>query len=297
MVSIIIPTYNRAQILEERALASARRQSFRNYEIIVVDDCSVDETERTIKKYAGVRYFKMKENSGASAARQYGLEKARGEYIVFLDDDNELFPDFLKATVPLLDSRPDIDAVQPGRMIKYAEYEDYAPPCAGEPFCSIDWGWLIRRKVFDEIKYDPQMYGDEDADFGIRFAQKFKGYPMRAPMQRAYDAEAGTEVTSFTFPNPRRLQGLKNFIAKHEKLYKQNPNEFRYLCRLAGRNLYKAGHKTEGRKYFWKSFLARPSPETLAQLIAIYFGWRIYDWFMSSEERVGAYLRKKKYKI
>ena len=97
MVSAIITTFNRP-VLFERALKSVLRQSYRDFEIIVVDDCSSES-------YAiprGVRWFRLPENKGLSYARNFGISKAQGMYVVCLDDDNELLPDFLQKTVDLI---------------------------------------------------------------------------------------------------------------------------------------------------------------------------------------------------
>jgi glycosyltransferase involved in cell wall biosynthesis len=94
--SIIIPTYNRASHLKE-TLASALSQTKDNYEIIVVDDGSTDNTEEIISsiKDPKLNYFK-KENGERGAARNYGVMKAKGNYVTFLDSDDQLKPYFIE---------------------------------------------------------------------------------------------------------------------------------------------------------------------------------------------------------
>lgn len=95
-VSIVIPTYKRADKLN-RALESCLKQTYENIEIIVVDDnvegsSYRNETEKTMKKYLEqkkVKYIKMKKNGGGAAARNFGIDNATGDYIAFLDDDDE----------------------------------------------------------------------------------------------------------------------------------------------------------------------------------------------------------------
>ena len=91
--SIIIPTYNREKQIE-RALNSVIQQNFPDWEIVVVDDDSTDQTAKVIKKYLKqypnkIRYF-YKIDGGVGSARNYGIHKARGDYFVFLDGDDEL---------------------------------------------------------------------------------------------------------------------------------------------------------------------------------------------------------------
>ena len=88
--SIIITTYNRSQILAKRSLPSCLEQTYPNFECIVVDDCSTDNTQKVVEGFKNregkIKYYKLSKNSGVSAARNYGVKKARGEFIAFLDD-------------------------------------------------------------------------------------------------------------------------------------------------------------------------------------------------------------------
>ena len=90
MFSIIIPTYNRAKFVET-AIKSVLDQSYRDFEILIIDDGSTDETETVINKLQDdrIRYF-YQENLGRSSARNKGIEEAKGEWICFLDDDDLL---------------------------------------------------------------------------------------------------------------------------------------------------------------------------------------------------------------
>lgn len=109
-VSVIIPTYCRAALLEQ-AIASVRTQDFEDYEIIVVDDGSTDDTGNRIRKFGDkVRYI-YQENQGLSAARNKGLSAVRGEYIALLDDDDWWMPGKLQLQVQILDKLPELSGV------------------------------------------------------------------------------------------------------------------------------------------------------------------------------------------
>lgn len=95
LVSVIIPTYNRAR-LAERAIGSVRRQTFRDFELIVVDDGSDDETAETLARFGSEIRVIAQENRGVSAARNSGLGAAHGELLAFLDSDDEWLPDKLE---------------------------------------------------------------------------------------------------------------------------------------------------------------------------------------------------------
>ena len=104
-VSVIITTYNRANLLP-RAVNSVLAQTYSDYEIIIVDDESEDNTQEVIRSFDDprVRSFKMERNGGASAARNLGIGNAHGKYIGFLDDDDEWLPRKLERQVALFDS-------------------------------------------------------------------------------------------------------------------------------------------------------------------------------------------------
>lgn len=110
LVSVIIPTYNRAHTLP-RSIESVLNQSYSNFELIIVDDGSTDETADVIKQYndSRIRYFHT-ENRGACAARNFGIKKARGEYISFQDSDDFWYPEKLQAELHCL-AKNDADIV------------------------------------------------------------------------------------------------------------------------------------------------------------------------------------------
>lgn len=91
LVSVIIPTYNRAQLLPE-AIESVQVQTHTNLEIIVVDDCSSDNTEEVVRELmkddSRIKYYRLSKKGNANVARNYGVEKSEGEFLSFLDSDD-----------------------------------------------------------------------------------------------------------------------------------------------------------------------------------------------------------------
>lgn len=275
VASIIITTYNRPELLRGRSLKSALAQDFEDYEIIVVDDCSDDYY--VIEDSLLVSHFiRHKENKGLSAARNTGIKAAKGKYIVCLDDDNELLPNFLKETVKNI---ADYDAITGQRVIQYKDLAETATPKLSK-FTSIDQAWLIRREVFDEILYDEELRACEDTDFGIRFFKKFKAKVINKPLCVVYDTE-----NSLSFPDERELDGMRKFFVKNFRYYVNEKDELRYLLRLMGRKFYRGGYKLKGLGYFWWSFKTNKTLTSLLHFIVILFGWRVYDLFMSLIER------------
>ena len=125
-ISVIIPTYNRASLLKE-ALDSVLAQTYTDYEVIVIDDGSTDNTEEMMQAFltdSRIRYIKQS-NAGVSAARNHGIFEARGEWIAFLDSDDLWFPEKLEKQMAFLTEHPTAGAVcgpsyqyQDGRVVK-----------------------------------------------------------------------------------------------------------------------------------------------------------------------------------
>ena len=97
LVSIIMPTYNCGEFIE-KTINSIINQTYTNWELIIVDDCSNDNTKEVLKKYEAdkrINYIKLTKNSGAAVARTKAIKRANGNYIAFLDSDDLWYPDKL----------------------------------------------------------------------------------------------------------------------------------------------------------------------------------------------------------
>lgn len=109
IASVIIPAYNAEDFIEE-ALESVLAQTWRDVEVIVVDDGSTDGTSEIATSFEHVKYI-YQSNKGPAAARNVGLSLAKGEYIAFLDADDVWCPEMLTSCLQILENRPDIGAV------------------------------------------------------------------------------------------------------------------------------------------------------------------------------------------
>jgi len=115
ITSIIIPTYNRLHVLP-RAVESVLNQTLKDYEIIVVDDASTDNTKKMLIEKYGVKiiYIGKRRNEGLSAARNTGIKSSRGKYIAFLDDDDVWLPKKLELQIDLIEKNPSLGLVYCG---------------------------------------------------------------------------------------------------------------------------------------------------------------------------------------
>ena len=105
-VTVIIPAYNRAYVIS-RSIASVLAQTYPYFEIIVVDDGSVDNTEAVVKSFkdSRIKYIRHEVNKGISAVRNTGINEAAGEYIAFLDSDDEWLPTKLEKQMHILKNK------------------------------------------------------------------------------------------------------------------------------------------------------------------------------------------------
>ena len=110
--SIIMPTYNRASIIME-SISSILEQSFKDFELIIIDDGSVDNTQQLIMEKMSsqikkriVKFYRLEKNTGASHARNIGLEKSRGEWICYVDSDNTIDKEFLQIFANAIEKEP-----------------------------------------------------------------------------------------------------------------------------------------------------------------------------------------------
>lgn len=100
LVSVIIPTYNRDQLIL-KAINSVLVQTFQDFEILVIDDASTDNTGIVIKElnHEKIKYFRLDKNGGQCIARNFGISKARGKFVAFLDSDDEWLPSKLEKQI------------------------------------------------------------------------------------------------------------------------------------------------------------------------------------------------------
>lgn len=146
-ISIIIPVYNSTRFLPA-ALESVFSQNYASYEIVVVDDGSTDETAVCLQPYANRIRYVYQTNAGSAAARNTGLDLARGEYIVFLDADDLLLPGKLKEQAAFLDLRPSLGMVHSGWRIidEQGQTVTDVTPWREAPTLDLDT-WLRRKPV------------------------------------------------------------------------------------------------------------------------------------------------------
>ena len=293
--SIIINTYNRAKLLQERSLPSELQQlTSIPFEVIVVDDFSTDNTEEVVKKFqkkhGNLFYVKHEKNLGLAVSRNTGVKVARGEYIIFLDDDDFLVPYVAEIGATVLDNLPERTVVIGGRVVINPEGSQYQPSPelnAGSLYTTLDDGFIMRRSVFREIQYDADILTNEDADFGIQYMQKF-GFESILPMNNCLLLKYGHQVgaaSSWSSPSERTFIGMDRYIKKNLKFYEENykktkdSNELEYILRYMGRIYCQGGKMKEGVPYLWKAVRLRPMKKNILLFLAALVGHKFFKWF------------------
>jgi glycosyltransferase involved in cell wall biosynthesis len=195
LVSVIIPAYNAADLLDE-GIQSVRRQEHRPLEIIVVDDGSTDQTP-AVARQAGpeVRYL-AQANAGPGAARNRGIAAAAGELIGFLDDDDLWSADKLAVQVAMLRARPELDGVQ-GRLQRLVQVEGVNGvgqwAALGSPEWAVSLGSaLFRRPLLDRVgRFDESLRFTDDFDWLLRAAELGARIARHAEVTQFHRRHAG----------------------------------------------------------------------------------------------------------
>ncbi len=171
LISVIVVTYNRAHFLKD-ALESIKRQTFKDYEIILVDDGSTDNTKEIAEQYEGVHYI-YQEHGGISKARNTAVKAAKGKWIATLDSDDLWKEDKLQKQVDYLRTHPDCRIV----YTNYRNFTDIPEDKLDESQKEllntvVKWDLptaLIDASLFDEIgMFDENLVYGEDSDWNLR---------------------------------------------------------------------------------------------------------------------------------
>lgn len=203
-VSVVIPMFNRVATIR-RAVGSALAQSFRDIEVIVVDDASSDESVAAVTAIDDprLRLVRRDKNGGAAAARNAGVAASRGSLVAFLDSDDEWFPPKLEIQVTALEAAPAHAGVSCTgvemhlldhaitRLQPLEDCPDWARRLAMDCDLSPGTTQLTRRAVFDAIgPLDETLPRFEDWDWLIRYTRSGSIIAVREPLARVYNRRA-----------------------------------------------------------------------------------------------------------
>lgn len=234
LVSVVITSHNRPEFLP-RAIRSARNQTYKCIEIIVVDDCSNVDIGAVISAEDGdVTVIRNDRNRGANYSRNVGIACAKGEIIAFLDDDDEWLPSKLSEQLAAL---RDADACLCGyRILETGEVRTHDIAeirqrhlRRGNPFCGTS-GFAARRHVFDRVRFDDALWIGQDWDIYVQiveqFTLKYVGTPLflyRRGQQPSLSTQLYRDDSKFVASKLASLEKHRAFLG-----------EFHYGVRVAG---------------------------------------------------------------
>jgi glycosyltransferase involved in cell wall biosynthesis len=271
LISIIIPTYNRAHIIG-RALQSVANQTLQDFEIIIVDDASTDNTTEVVEQFGNphVRYLQHHENRFAGAARNTGMEAATGKYIAFLDSDDAWLPDKLERQIGLLEGTDaDCGCSYTGAIINVegglVKHKTYEPTYSGEAFNDYllekftIWTptFMFRTELLKHTEpFDSNLIRAEDIDFYLRLLKHSKLSCAPEPLVELY-LDMGKEIAELAEQCDRIL------LSKHEEsIIQQGFFTSRYIyasydLRIGDRYLNE-GNTLKGLKNIARAILRNP---------------------------------------
>lgn len=297
LVSIIIPTYNRARLLG-RAIQSILNQTYPNFEIIVVDDCSSDNTENVVRSFCDerMRYIRHEKNKGAVAARNTGIKAARGEYIAFQDSDDEWLSEKLEKQVRAFKFGPsDLGVVYTSFWLIDSGRKTYFPSSDVKQtegnlhqalleanFIGTSTA-VVRKECFEKTGMFENLPRLQEWDLWLRISKHYCFKHIDEPLVNAYCQPDSISRNMNDFIVARELILEKYFdeISKKPKILRRHYFE-------TGTILCLNGEIEAGRSYFFKAMRINPfNAKLFLSTLASIFGLSLYN------KVVAIYLRAK----
>ncbi len=232
MISVVIPSYNRANTIK-RAVESVLEQTYTDLEVIVVDDCSDDDTEAAVSAVGDlrVRYERLDKRSGACVARNRGIEVSHGEYIAFQDSDDKWLPNKLEIQLKAMtDNDADVCFCRlkrhytgkDDRIVLWPEsltedgFMDHVR-LRRRSYASTQT-IIARRHVFDDILFDPGVVKSQDYDWMIRASRKYRTYYVSRPLVDQY-----LQPDSISIGYDRFVTSRQYLLDKYKDLCEEDP--------------------------------------------------------------------------
>lgn len=186
-VSVIIPTFNRGTVIEE-SINSVLSQTYSDFEILVIDDGSTDNTKEIVEKIGNkkIRFIQLGKNCGACYARNVGIENAKGKYIAFQDSDDIWYPNKLEKQLAFLQRNSadmtfcqlvsKVDGSVYGKTCPRRKYRDSVVTFSEvlKNFSGSTQTFLVKKHCFETVKFDEKLPRYQDWEFLMQITQSYR---------------------------------------------------------------------------------------------------------------------------
>lgn len=289
MVSVVIPTHNRVDLLP-RAIESVLNQTYKDIELIVVSDGSTDGTDDFMDNFASdsrIKYINYKPAKGGNYARNSGIDAALGNYIAFLDDDDEWLPTKVEKQVALMEADVKIGLVYTGINCIYVNEKityPFIPKLRGDLSKEILFqncvgstsSVMLRRSLCRACRFDENLQARQDFDLWIKVLQGCEADVVSQPMVNYYNYRNQTQVSSST---AKYIHATEYINKKYAELFaKLTPQEFKLKqfndIMLLGNKAMRNNSPAEARKFYIQAMRIKPAPFSIASWILSFFGYK-----------------------
>ncbi len=301
-VSVIIPTYNRAHVLG-RSIQSVLNQTFQDFELIIVDDGSTDDTESLLNRFSSkkIKYVRHQGNRGRSVTRNTGIRLAKGDYIAFLDDDDEWMPEKLDKQMKIIGTAPPEVGVVFTKFKQYDRFGNYVPQrklpkkegnifkqLLGEYFIGLQT-ILVKKECFDKAGlFSERILYAQDWDLLLRISQHYQFLYIDEPLAIVHEQPEGRSLK-----HKRHLVDIQRMLKMYFPQIKRDRKVLaRYYYQIAHLS-YILGRIGHARYYYIKSLKAYPLDiVVIIAFLTSFFGIKIYTVLYTLYQRRRALLYK-----
>lgn len=281
-VSVIIPTYNRADFLK-RAIESVLNQTFQDFELIIVDDGSFDKTKEVVDSFNSdkIKYIYQENSGGAAKPKNTGIRMAQGEYIAILDSDDQWLREKLEKQMIFFKKHSEIKVVGCNFLINGRK--EYRIPKYRDLLKRIliadDMGpgsiMIYKREVFNKLGlFDENLKSGQDKEMRIRLAQEYKFGFVREPLVNYYTGH--DNISSLGLSIEEREKDWQYIFNKYKKYY--NNKLYSDKLRYDGTRYMLLGLSAKARKSFLLSIQKDPlNTKSYFYLVLSLFGVSFYN--------------------
>ncbi len=286
-VSVIIPTYNRADLIS-RSIGSVLNQTFKDFEVLVIDDGSTDNTENIINSFnnSRIKYIKNKKNIGAAAARNIGIKIAKGKYIAFQDSDDEWMPEKLEKQINIFKTSSRENIVYAGFWRIRDNRKTYIPldrvkQKEGNLYKELLKGNFISTQTILAKKECFEKAGMFDENL-----PRFQDWELVLRLSKHYDFKFIDEPLALCYFTPKSISANSDALLEAFKIIKEK--YFKDLdSKLLAKHYFRVGNSLcsdkkfkQGRSYFIKSIRLNFLNFYLVAFFLSFLGQKHYNNFV-----------------